>query len=87
MHGEADMVNQGESSQGDSGLGVSMPVFLGIWLVCAVIAGLVWSNLVSETPASSTLVLTFPALIVVSLTFGIAGAGLAAAAIGVFRSA
>jgi uncharacterized protein (DUF983 family) len=81
------MVDQTDTAQADSGLGVSMPVFLGIWLVCTIIAGLVWTNLVDNTPASSTLVLTFPALIVVSLTFGIAGAGLAAAAVGIFRSA
>ena len=81
------MVDQKNAPQADSGLGVSMPVFLGIWLVCTIGAGIVWSNLVSNTAASSTLVLTFPALIVVSFTFGIAGAGLAAAAVGIFRSA
>jgi uncharacterized protein (DUF983 family) len=80
------MVDRTDTAQADSGLGVSMPVFLGIWLVCAIIAGAVWSNLVTNTAASSTLVLTFPALIVVSLTFGIAGAGLAAAAVGIFRA-
>ena len=80
------MVDRRESSPGDAGFGVSIPVFLGIWAVCAVIAGLIWENLVHGTPASSALVLTFPALIVVSLSFGIAGAGLAAAAIGIFRT-
>ncbi|MGH2390347.1 MAG: hypothetical protein ACRDIE_19270 [Chloroflexota bacterium] len=74
-----------EFSQGNSSFGVSMPVFLGIWLVCAVIAGLIWENLVNGTPG--TLVITVPALIVVSLSFGIAGAGLAAAAVGIFRRA
>ncbi len=80
------MVDHTDTAQADSGLGVSMPVFLGIWLVCSIIAGLVWSNLVSNTAASSALVLTFPALIMVSLTFGVAGAGLAASAAGIFRS-
>ena len=79
------MVERRDSAPGDTDLGVSMPVFLGIWLVCAVIAGLIWENLVSGTPASSALVITFPALLVLSLSFGIAGAGLAAAAIGIFR--
>jgi hypothetical protein len=79
------MVERRDFGQGNTGLGVSMPVFLGIWLVCAVIAGIIWENLVSGTPASTPLTISFPALIVVSLSFGIAGAGLAAAAVGIFR--
>jgi hypothetical protein len=79
------VVERRDFGQGETGLGVSMPVFLGIWLVCAVIAGIIWESLVSGTPASTPLEITFPALIVVSLSFGIAGAGLAAAAVGIFR--
>lgn len=66
------------------GFGVTMPVFLGIWLICAIIAGLVWQNLVNNT-LGSNLVITFPAMIVLSLSFGIAGAGLVAMLVDIFR--
>ena len=79
------IVNQREGGTEPGGFGVTMPVFLGIWLVCAIVAGLVWQNLVDNTPAVSRLVITFPAMIVLSLSFGIAGAGLVSMAIDIFR--
>ncbi|HVA89630.1 MAG TPA: hypothetical protein VNL71_07280 [Chloroflexota bacterium] len=74
-----------EPTRDPSGFGISMPVFLGIWLVCAVVAGLDWQNLVAGTSISSKLTITFPAMIVLSLSFGLAGAALVAAAVGIFR--
>ncbi|HVC83381.1 MAG TPA: hypothetical protein VNL35_23055 [Chloroflexota bacterium] len=68
-----------------SGFGISMPVFLGIWLVCAVLAGLDWQNLVTNTSLTGKLTITFPAMMVLSLSFGLAGAALIAVAVGIFR--
>lgn len=67
------------------GFGVTMPVFLGIWLVCAIIAGISWQNLVDNTPAVGKLTISFPAMLVLSLSFGLAGAGLVAMAIDIAR--
>jgi hypothetical protein len=69
----------------ESGLGMSIPLFLCIWLVCAIVAGLSWENLVSNTPASTPLHMSFPALLVLSVSFGLPGAGLIAMAIDIFR--
>ncbi|HEY8286661.1 MAG TPA: hypothetical protein VIJ28_19910 [Chloroflexota bacterium] len=74
-----------ELAQDSSGFGISMPIFLGIWLVCAVFAGLDWQNLVTNTSLTSRLTISFPAMIVLSLSFGLAGAALISAAVGIFR--
>jgi hypothetical protein len=64
-----------------------MPVFLGIWLVCAVLAGISWQNLVSNTLASNgALSISFPALLVLSVSFGLPGAGLVCFAISIVRN-
>jgi hypothetical protein len=65
--------------------GVTMPLFLIIWLVCAVIAGISWQNLVDNTPAVGKLSISFPAMIVLSLSFGLPGAGLVAMALDIIR--
>lgn len=77
------MFQRRDAMNDTAGFGIAMPVFLGIWLVCSVIAGLIWQNLVSTSPGMGPL--TFPATIVLSLSFGVAGAGLACVAIGLFR--
>lgn len=74
-----------ESEPQDAGLGMSIPVFLCIWLVCAIVAGISWENLVISTPASTPLHISFPALLVLSISFGLPGAGLIAMAIDIFR--
>ncbi|MGH2410677.1 MAG: hypothetical protein ACRDGS_09950, partial [Chloroflexota bacterium] len=74
-----------EPVQDSSGFGFSMPVFLGIWLICAVLAGLDWQNLVTNTSLTSKLTISFPAMMVLSLSFGLAGAALVAAAVGIIR--
>jgi hypothetical protein len=74
---------QREEQPGD--FGVTMPVFLGIWLVCAIIAGISWQNLVDNTPAVGKLSISFPAMIVLSVGFGLPGAGLVCMALDVFR--
>jgi hypothetical protein len=65
------------------GFGVSIPILLGIWLVCAVIAGLVWQNLVSNTPGAVSI--SPVAMIVLSAGFGFAGAGLTCLAVDIIR--
>ncbi|HXT36158.1 MAG TPA: hypothetical protein VN837_11330 [Chloroflexota bacterium] len=74
-----------EPTRDSSGFGISMPIFLGIWLICAILAGLDWQNLVTNTSLTSKLTITFPAMLVLSLSFGLAGAALVAAAVGIFR--
>ena len=67
------------------GFGVTMPVFLGIWLVCALLAGISWSNLVSNTLSVGKLGMTPIALIVLSVSFGLPGAGLVCMAWDIIR--
>jgi hypothetical protein len=64
---------------------MSIPVFLCIWLVCAIVAGISWENLVTNTAASTPLHISFPALLILSVSFGLPGAGLIAMAIDIFR--
>ncbi len=78
-------MKQRESAASDPVLGLSMPVFLAIWLVCAVVAGISWENLVTNTPASTPLHSTFLARIVLSVSFGLPGAGFISMAVGLFR--
>ena len=75
---------EGEEPQ-DAGFGMSMPVFLVLWLVCAIAAGISWQNLVDNTPASTPLHLSFPALLVLSASFGLPVAGLIAVAVAIVR--
>jgi hypothetical protein len=72
-----------ERERDTAGFGVSIPVLLGIWAVCAIIAGLVWQNLVSTTPGAAGL--STSAMIILSLGFGFAGAGLVCLAIDIVR--
>ncbi|HWE61533.1 MAG TPA: hypothetical protein VHB98_07465 [Chloroflexota bacterium] len=72
-----------EREEDFSGFGVSMPVLFGIWVVCAVIAGIVWQNLVSNTPGA--LSLSFSSMLILSIGFGFAGAGLICMAIDIIR--
>ena len=69
----------------DAGLGMSLPMFLILWLVCAIAAGISWQNLVDNTPASTPLHISFPALLVLSISFGLPVAGLVAMAVNIFR--
>jgi hypothetical protein len=69
----------------DAGLGMSLPVFLVLWLVCAIAAGISWQNLVDNTPATTPLHLSVPALLVLSISFGLPTAGLIAMAVAIFR--
>jgi len=69
-----------------NGLGVSLPVFLGIWLVCAVIAGFVWQDLVANTNnQAQQLSISVSAMFVLSITFGLPGAGLVCFAWSILR--
>jgi len=64
-------------------LAMSVPAFLAIWAVCAFLAGISWANLVSNTGPGDTI--TFPELLVLSVSFGLPGAGLVAFAWGIIR--
>jgi hypothetical protein len=75
----------GDEEPQDAGIGMSAPVFLVLWLVCAIAAGISWENLVGNTPAATPLHITFPALLVLSVSFGLPSAGLLAMAIDMFR--
>jgi hypothetical protein len=66
-----------------AGFGMSMPVLLGIWAVCAIIAGAIWQNLVSNTLGAQGISTT--AMIILSLGFGFAGAGLVCVAVDIVR--
>lgn len=66
-----------------SGFGVSMPVLLAVWVVCAIVAGAIWQNLVSTTPGASSI--STIAMIVLSLGFGFAGAGLCCLVVDIAR--
>lgn len=79
------MVSDGnEHGERWDGFGVSMPVFLGLWLICAIVAAFIWQSLVNDTPGHNA----FSALatIVLGAGFGFAGAGLAAIAVHIARN-
>jgi hypothetical protein len=63
-----------------------MPVFLGIWFVCALLAAISWDNLVANTPTvGGNLSIGFTSLVILSATFGLAGAGLVCFAVSIVR--
>ena len=65
-------VNEDAGDPADGG--PSLPVLLLIWLVCAVLAGLVWGGITSSSPgAQSPTVFEFAAL---GAGFGFGGVGL-----------
>jgi len=68
-----------------TGVAFTFPIFLGVWLVCAVVAGLIWQNLVDNTLAQTPLSLPISALVVLSAGFGLAGAGLVGVAVDIVR--
>jgi polyferredoxin len=73
-------------TQEPSSLGVNVLTFLVIWLVCALLAAWSWNNLVTNTPTvGGNLSISFGALLVLSSTFGLAGAGLVCFAISIVR--
>ena len=74
-----------EQETAPSGSGFTFPIFLGVWLVCAVIAGLIWQNMVDNTLSQTPLTLPTSALLVLSAGFGLAGAGLASVAVDIAR--
>ena len=74
-----------EQDLAPAGAAFTLPIFFGVWLVCAVIAGLVWQNLVDNTLAQIPLSLSFSALLVLSAGFGMAGAGLVSLAVDIVR--
>ena len=65
--------------------GVTMPVFFAIWLVCAIVAGISWQNLVDNTLIVGKTGISFPAMLVLSLGFGLPGAGLICMAVDIIR--
>jgi hypothetical protein len=78
---------ESSASDGDRVFAMSIPPFLAVWLVCAILAGISWENLVANTPTSGApLTIGFPALIVLSVSFGLPGAGLAAFAWGIMHN-
>lgn len=66
-----------------AGFGVSMPILLGVWVVCAIIAGAIWQNLVSTTPGAQSI--SGIALLILSLGFGFAGVGVVCTAVDIIR--
>ena len=74
-----------EQERAPAGAAFTLPIFLGVWLVCAVLAGLVWQNLVDNTLAQTPLSLPLSALLVLSAGFGLAGAGLVSVAADIVR--
>jgi hypothetical protein len=68
-------------------LAMPMPVFLVIWLVCAIVAAISWDNLVTTTPAANgQLTISFLQLVVLGTSFGLPGAGLVSFAVGIIRN-
>jgi hypothetical protein len=73
-------------SQEPSSLGVNVRTFLAIWFACALLAAISWDNLVTNTPTvGGNLSISFPALLILSSTFGLAGAGLVCFAVSIVR--
>jgi hypothetical protein len=54
--------------------GPSLPILLVIWLVCAVLAGLVWGGITSSSPGA--LSPTFFEFVALGVGFGFGGVGL-----------
>jgi hypothetical protein len=68
-----------------SALAMPLWTFFCVWIVCAAGAAISWNNLVTNTPTAGTpLSITFPELLVLSITFGLPGAALINFACGVF---
>lgn len=72
-----------EHEEQQDGFGVGIPVFLGLWLICAVAAALIWQGLVNDTPGHNNF--SAVATLVLGLGFGFAGAGLVALAVYIVR--
>ena len=78
------MISNGyEQDEQLDGFGVGIPTFLGVWLVCAIGAALIWQSLVNDTPGHNAF--SAVATIVLGVGFGFAGAGLVALAVHIAR--
>ena len=65
------------------GFGVTIPLLLVIWAVCAVIAGAVWESIATSAPGAQAPSAT--SLIALGIGFGFAGTGLICMAVDIVR--
>lgn len=72
-----------ERAREPGGFGVSIPLLLVFWAVCAVIAGAVWDSIATSAPGAQAP--AFGALVALGLGFGFAGVGLICVAIDIVR--
>jgi hypothetical protein len=72
-----------ERANEPGGVGVSIPLLLVLWAVCALIAGAVWQGIATSAPGAQAP--AFGALLALGLGFGFAGAGLICVAIDIVR--
>ena len=63
--------------------GPSIPVLLAIWLVCTVVAAVVWNGITSNSPGAQSP--SFIVLATLGVLFGFGGVGLVWATIDIVR--
>lgn len=73
-----------EAQRPDYGaLAMPLPYFLAVWLLCAIIAGFSWDNLIANTPGS--IAFGFAARAILAVSFGLPAAGLVSLLCGIVR--